>query len=115
MYKSFADALETSGEVPAHRLVAHLGTEEDWARLREEYHAVCVQESALREDVRDTPVGELDTQGGRCRPLLATTYVMESILAIRHQTGAGAFNSAFYSWDRLNDLLDTAKQTAQSG
>jgi hypothetical protein len=108
-YSSFAAALEASGGVPANRLVTSLGTEESWARLRDEYNAVCVQEAALREDARDTPIGELDTRGGQCRPLLATAYVMEAILAIRHQTGAGAFNSAFYSWDRLNDLLTQAE------
>ena len=75
-----------------------------WERLEEEYHQLCVQEKAARVDVRDVEVGQLDTAGGACRPLLTQAYATEAALALRNPVAVRALADATYSWSMLLDV-----------
>jgi hypothetical protein len=99
-------------ESNTERDFARAVSDEEWAQLRAEHDEVCAQERALRADVRDIPVGELDMQGGRCRELLLKAYSIEALLAVRHQTATGAINNALYSWAMVNKILETRGQAS---
>jgi len=85
------------GRIDNARWVAAL----PWERLEEEYHQLRVDERAARIDVRDVEVGELDTAGGACRPLLAQAYATEAALALRNPVAQRALADATYSWSML--------------
>ena len=99
-------------ELRTERDFARAVSDEEWAQLRAEHDEVCAQERALRADVRDIPVGELDMQGGRCRELLLKAYSIEALLAVRHQTATGAINNALYSWAMVNKILQARGQAS---
>lgn len=99
-------------ELSTERDFARAVSDEEWAQLRAEHDEVCAQERALRADVRDIPVGELDMQGGRCRELLLKAYSIEALLAVRHQTATGAINNALYSWAMVNKILEAQGQAS---
>lgn len=88
------------GRIDQPRWVASL----PWEQLEEEHHELCVQERAARVDVRDIPVGQLDTEGGACRPLLAQAYATEAALAMRNPVALRALADATYSWSMLLDV-----------
>ncbi|MCV6991637.1 hypothetical protein ACFPZH_21930 [Mycobacterium bouchedurhonense] len=78
-----------------------------WEQLEEEHHQLCVQERAARVDVRDVPVGQVDTEGGACRRLLAQAYATEAAMALRNPVALRALADATYSWSMLLDLQFT--------
>ncbi|RFZ62042.1 hypothetical protein DE4576_05353 [Mycobacterium marinum] len=94
MLSLFRDHL---GRIDRPRWVASL----PWEQLEEEHHRLCVQERAARLDVRNTPVGQLDTGGGACQPLLAQAYATEAALALRNPVALRALTDATYSWSML--------------
>lgn len=96
------------GRIDNARWVASL----PWERLAEEYHQLCVQERAARVDVRDVEVGQLDTAGGACRPLLAQAYATEATLALRNPVAVRALADATYSWSMLLDIQTTEPTSA---
>ncbi|WP_342314661.1 hypothetical protein LIX17_25795 (plasmid) [Mycobacterium avium subsp. hominissuis] len=74
-----------------------------WEPLEEEHHQLCVQERAARVDVRDVPVGQVDTEGGAGRALLAQAYATEAVMALRNPVALRALADATYSWSMLLD------------
>jgi hypothetical protein len=69
-----------------------------WDQLEAEYRELCVQERAARVDVRGLAVGDVDTEGGLCRSLLAQCYAIECLLALRYSSAQEALQSGLYSW-----------------
>lgn len=96
------------GRIDNARWVASL----PWERLEEEYHQLRVEERAARIDVRDIEVGQLDTEGGACRPLLAQAYATEAALALRNPVAQRALADATYSWSMLLDVQSTEPTAA---
>jgi hypothetical protein len=79
-----------------------------WDQLEQEYHELCVQERAARVDVRDIPVGQLDTAAGGCRRLLVQAYATEAALALRNPVALRALADATYAWSMLLDAESAA-------
>lgn len=100
MLSIFRDQL---GRIDNPRWVASL----PWEQLEEEHHQLCVQERASRVDVRDVPVGQVDTEGGACRRLLAQAYATEAAMALRNPVALRALADATYSWSMLLALQST--------
>lgn len=96
------------GRIDNARWVASL----PWEQLEEEHHQVCVQERAARVDVRDIPVGQLDTEGGACRSLLAQAYATEAAMALRNPVALRALADATYSWSMLIDVQSSEPSSA---
>lgn len=100
MLSIFRDQL---GRIDNPRWVASL----PWEQLEEEHHQLCVQDRAARVDVRDVPVGQVDTEGGACRRLLAQAYATEAAMALRNPVALRALADATYSWTMLLDMQFT--------
>lgn len=100
MLSIFRDQL---GRIDNPRWVASL----PWEQLEEEHHQLCVQERAARVDVRDVPVGQVNTEGGACRRLLAQAYATEAAMALRNPVALRALADATYSWTMLLDMQFT--------
>ncbi|RDH75388.1 hypothetical protein DVS77_27200 [Mycolicibacterium moriokaense] len=96
------------GRIDQPRWVASL----PWEQLEEEHHELCVQERAARVDVRDIPLGQLDTEGGACRQLLAQAYATEAALAMRNPVAPRALADATYSWSMLLDVQSAEPTSA---
>jgi hypothetical protein len=92
--RMIAVLVDHGGRIDNPRWVAAL----PWADLEAEYRELCVQERAARVDVRDLAVGDVDTEGGLCRPLLRQCYAIECLLALRHSSAQEALQSGLYSW-----------------
>ncbi|KAA1250187.1 hypothetical protein F0Q45_10905 [Mycobacterium simiae] len=103
-HKLLSTCRDHLGRIDQPRWVASL----PWEQLEEEYHQLCIQERAARLDVRDIPVGQLDTEGGACRPLLAQAYATEAALALRNPVALRALADATYSWSMLLDTQSTS-------
>lgn len=76
----------------------------DWDAVVEECSVLQEQEHAARIDVWAVEVGALDTDGGRCRPLLLQLYAAETLLAQRHRTAVMALDDALYCWSMVRQL-----------
>lgn len=84
-----------------------------WEQLEAEHATLLDQERAARADVRDAPVGKLDTTGAPdYRALLAHTYTAEAVLGLRTANAAGALENAVYYMDGLTHYLPTERQEA---
>lgn len=81
------------------RWLAGLG----WDDLIAEHRELNLRERAARIDVRDIPVGQVDTSGDGMwhRRLLAKVFAAESVLAVSHPTADGAVRDAVYGWTML--------------
>ncbi|MDV7194500.1 hypothetical protein R4391_30080 [Mycolicibacterium fortuitum] len=96
------------GRIDNARWVASL----PWEQLEEEHHQICVKERAARVDVRDIPIGHLDTEGGACRSLLAQAYATEAAMALRNPVALRALADATYSWSMLLDVQSSEPSSA---
>lgn len=76
-----------------------------WQQLAEEHDQLRSMERTLRLDVRDIPVGEVDTGGGRCRELLIAAYACEAVVALCEPDARQALEDALYSWSMLMELV----------
>jgi len=84
-----------------------------WEQLEAEHATLLDQERAARADVRDVPVGKLDTAGAPdYRALLAHTYTAEAVLGLRTANAAGALENAVYYMDGLTHYLPGERQEA---
>ena len=91
------------GRLGDQRWVNHL----DWAALESAHHDTCVAERAARVDVRDIAVGNVDTEGGQGRALLAQAYADETVLALRQPVAEHALRDAVYTWSMLLEIPPT--------
>ena len=107
-YKLLSMCRAHLGRIDNARWVASL----PWEQLEEEHHQICVQERASRVDVRDIPVGQLDTEGGACRQLLAQAYATEAAMALRNPVALRALADATYSWSMLLDVQSSKPSSA---
>lgn len=96
------------GRIDNARWVASL----PWEQLEEEHRQICVQERAARVDVRDIPIGQLDTEGGACRSWLAQAYATEAAMALRNPVALRALADATYSWSMLIDVQSAEPTSA---
>jgi hypothetical protein len=87
------------GQLSHPRWIAGLG----WDELIAEHRELSWEERLARVDVRDVPVGQVDTGGAglRHRRLLAQVIAAEAVLAVRHPTADGAVRDAVYAWSLL--------------
>jgi hypothetical protein len=76
--------------------------------LESAHHDTCVAERAARVDVRDIAVGNVDTEGGQGRALLAQAYADETVLALRQPVAEHALRDAVYTWSMLLEIPPTA-------
>jgi hypothetical protein len=83
------------------RRVSEIG--QVWERLRDEHVLLRDRERAARQDVRDVPVGKLDTAGGggATRALIAQLYAIEAVLALQSPSAVEALAHAVYSWQMI--------------
>lgn len=84
-----------------------------WEQLQADHAALVDQERAARADVREIPVGKLDTAGAPTyRALLAHTYTAEAVLGLRTPNAAAALENAVYYMDGLKHYLPGERQEA---
>ncbi|MDZ7883577.1 MAG: hypothetical protein U5N53_11980 [Mycobacterium sp.] len=84
-----------------------------WEQLEAEHATLRDQERAARADVRAVAVGKLDTAGADAyRPLLARTYVAETVLGLRNPHALGALENSLYFMDMLKKYLPQSRQEA---
>ena len=84
-----------------------------WDQLEAEHSALLDRERAARTDVRDIPVGNLDTAGApEYRAQLAHTYAAEAVLGLRTSDAATALENAVYYMDALGRHLHDERQKA---
>lgn len=84
-----------------------------WEELEAEHATLLDQERAARADVRDIPVGNLDTAGAlEYRAQLARTYAAEAVLGLRTPDAAAALENAVYYMDILKQHLPVDRQEA---
>ncbi|MDD4866113.1 MAG: hypothetical protein PHQ28_03005 [Mycobacterium sp.] len=110
-HRDNVNAALNNADLGEHQIVSAVSVDE-WNSLRVEHETVCAKEHLLREDVRDVPVGELDTRGGRCHDLLVTAYSIEALLAVQHQTTSGALEGALYAWSMVRTASPAAAAVA---
>lgn len=84
-----------------------------WEQLEAVHAALLDQERAARADVRDIPVGKVDTGvAPDYRVMLAQTYAAEAVLGLRTSDAASALESAVYYMDGLKHYLQGERREA---
>lgn len=83
-----------------------------WARVETEYADQLERERAGRVDVRDVPIGEVDTAGS-VRQALIDSHATEALLALRNPVAGSALAEALYSWSMGAELLDENAESAR--
>lgn len=84
-----------------------------WEELEDAHATLLDRERAVRADVRDVPVGNLDTAGApEYRALLAHTYAAEAVLGLRTPDAFAALESAVYYMDMLKQHLPADRKEA---
>lgn len=84
-----------------------------WEQLEAAHATLLDQERAARADVRDIPVGKVDTAGAPdYRVMLAQTYAAEAVLGLRTSDAASALESAVYYMDGLKHYLHDERREA---
>lgn len=84
-----------------------------WEQLEAEHATLLDPERAARADVRDVPIGKLDTAGAPAyRVLLAHTYAIEAVLGLRNPAAAAALENAVYYMYGLKHYLPVERQEA---
>lgn len=84
-----------------------------WEQLEVVHTTLLDQERAARADVRDIPVGKVDTGGApEYRVMLAQTYAAEAVLGLRTLDAASALENAVYYMEGLNTYLQDERREA---
>ncbi|MFV8233940.1 hypothetical protein [Mycolicibacterium fortuitum] len=84
-----------------------------WEQLEAVHATLLDHERAARADVRDIPVGKVDTAGApEYRAALAQTYAAEAVLGLRTSDAASALENAVYYMDGLNTYLQDERREA---
>lgn len=84
-----------------------------WEELEDAHATLLDRERAARADVRDVPVGNLDTAGApEYRAMLAHTYAAEAVLGLRTPDAFAALESAVYYMDMLKQHLPADRKEA---
>jgi len=83
-----------------------------WVRVDTEYADQVERERAGRIDVRDVPIGEVDTSGSVRRALI-DSHATEALLALRNPVAGSALADALYAWSMASELVDVADGSAR--